>query len=42
LTSFAQAIAWSSSANRCTVTTGPKTSRWTISSSWPTSATTVG
>ena len=31
-----------SEAKRCTVTTGPKTSRWTISSSWVTSATIVG
>ena len=32
MTSFAHAIASSSSAKRCTVTTGPKTSRCTISS----------
>ncbi len=30
-TSLAQAIAWSSSLKRWTVTTGPKTSSWTIS-----------
>ena len=29
--SFAQATAWSSSANRWTVTTGPKISSWMIS-----------
>ena len=32
----------SSSANRCTVTTGPNTSRWTISASCATPAITVG
>ena len=41
-TSFAHAIASASSSKRCTVTTGPNTSRWTISSVWPTPVTTVG
>ena len=40
--SFAQATAWSSSLNRCTVTTGPKTSSWTISDFWSGPAITVG
>src|SRR3954465_7103405 len=41
-TPLAQAMAWSSSVNRCTVITGPKISRWIISSSWRSPATTVG
>ena len=35
-------MAWSSSSNRCTVTTGPNTSRWMISARWSTPAMTVG
>ena len=42
LTSLAQAIAWSSSANFWTLTTGPKTSRWMISLSCSIPVTTVG
>ena len=41
-TSFAHAIAWSSSLKRWTVTTGPKTSSWTISLFWSGPAMTVG
>jgi hypothetical protein len=40
--SFAQAIAWSSSLNRWTVTTGPKISSWMISDCWSGPAMTVG
>ena len=39
---LAQAIASASSVNGCTVMTGPKISRWIISSSWRRPATTVG
>src|SRR5438552_4043212 len=41
-TPLAQASACSSSLNRCTVTTGPKTSLVTISASGPDGTTTVG
>ena len=41
-TSFAHAIACSSSLKRWTVTTGPKTSSWTISLRWSGPAMTVG
>src|SRR5207253_5912221 len=41
-TPLAQASACSSSLNRCTVTTGPKTSLVTISASGPAGTTTVG
>ncbi len=40
--SFAHPIASSTSENGVTDTTGPKTSFWTISSSWLAPATTVG
>ena len=39
---FAQAIASASSENGCTVITGPKISRWIISSSCRSPETTVG
>ena len=39
---FAHAIASASSLNGCTVITGPKISRWIISSSWRRPETTVG
>ena len=41
-TPLAQRTASSSSVNRCTVMTGPKTSSWIISSSCCSPATTVG
>ena len=41
-TPLAHASASASSLNSCTVMTGPKTSFWTISSSWRRPSTTVG